>query len=88
MILSGTFEYGLRNGKWISWKTDGSIDKVVLYKNGIPKDNGKGTANMKIKTTNSTEKPGKPLRHLKIFRNRESSKESVSKKCKLSNPEN
>jgi hypothetical protein len=37
LILSGTFNKGLRSGRWITWNNNGNINKIILYQNGNPK---------------------------------------------------
>lgn len=88
MILSGTFNNGMRNGKWISWNNDGSVDKVTMYKNGIPKDPRTKTGNNNKQRISPVETPEKPKKHLKIFRSSKRSTEKVSKKLESPNPEN
>jgi len=35
LVESGTFNKGLKNGKWISWYEDGNIKEICYYRKGI-----------------------------------------------------
>jgi len=76
LVLSGNFEDGIKTGRWISWHANGSINKVFIYKGGIPEavsDNN--DKQIKEKPAKKTHKVRKRKSRISLFRMKNRQKE-------------
>jgi antitoxin component YwqK of YwqJK toxin-antitoxin module len=70
MVISGKFDKGLKTGKWITWFNDGTIDNIILYKNGVKIGKHKKEINKYKHKTTKVENQKKIKGDHKLFRNK------------------
>jgi antitoxin component YwqK of YwqJK toxin-antitoxin module len=70
MVISGKFNKGLKTGKWITWFNDGTIDNIILYKNGVKIGKHKKEINQYKHKTTKVENQKKIKGDHKLFRNK------------------
>lgn len=82
LILSGQFYKGTKNGKWITWHSDGTLDNVLYYKKGVLR-NKKFKPLEKIEKSErqiekrDAKKSEKPKKHRKKTKNADKNTEEV-----------
>jgi antitoxin component YwqK of YwqJK toxin-antitoxin module len=76
LILSGTYEKGIKTGRWISWKNDGSINNITMFKNGIAISDSISKAQSGVKKNRVKADPNKKLK-LKLFQKKTNNTEPV-----------